>query len=71
MASNNGAVIQRLDDEDTEYVVDLARAFYLHFCQVRGYAPQQSPYAPAWALDYARIAIRFAESEGPHVRIGE
>lgn len=63
--------IAPLENEDSEYVTDLARAFYLHFCAIRNYAVQPHPYAPAWALDYARIAIRFMQVEGPHAPMGE
>lgn len=62
-------MIPPLADEDSDYVLDLARVFYAHFCKVRGYQQQPPPYAPAWALDYARLAIRFQQEEGAHAPI--
>ena len=66
-----GTAIAPLADEDTDYVTDLARAFYLHFCAIRSYNVQPPPYCPAWALDYARIAIRFQQAEGAYKSMAE
>ena len=42
--------------QDREVVADLARLMYLVYCDRKGFTPSDSPYAPAWALDYAKIA---------------
>lgn len=60
-----------LPNEDTDYVSDLARSMYLHFCRIRGYDPQPPPYAPSWTLDYARIAIKFQRDAGPYTPLTE
>ena len=43
--------------QDREVVADLARLMYLVYCDRKGFTPSDSPYAPAWALDYARTAV--------------
>lgn len=39
-------------------VVALARRFYMHHVAHKGYTdPRPYPWAPLWALDYAKIAV--------------
>ena len=45
------------DQEADQAVSSLARALYLHYCQEKGFDPYPAPWAPRWAMDYARIAV--------------
>lgn len=40
-------------------IAQLARRMYIKYCQTRGFVPNEEPYVPAWALDYARIAVGY------------
>ena len=46
-------------DEELAVVALLARALYLNYCQVKGYTPNAKPYVPAWAIDYANVAVLY------------
>jgi len=35
----------------------LARRLYLHYAQEKQWEPYPAPWAPRWAMDYARIAV--------------
>lgn len=43
---------------DDEVCRMVARGMYLVYCQTRGVPPYRGGYVPAWALDYADVAIR-------------
>ncbi len=43
--------------EDREVVAGLARLLYMVYCERKNFAPNPAPYVPAWALDYARVAV--------------
>ena len=45
------------DHEVDQAVSALARALYLHYCKEKGFDPYPAPWAPRWAMDYARIAV--------------
>lgn len=46
------------DDRHGDAVVHfLARKFYNAYCDVHGRRPYRDGYVPAWALDYAEIAV--------------
>lgn len=48
-----------MSDRDVDQAIAaLARKFYLHHAQHKGWEnPQPYPWAPLWAIDYARIAV--------------
>lgn len=68
---SSSVVVSPVENEDTDYVTDLARALYVHFCKIRGYTVQPPPFVPVWCLDYSRIAVRFMDEYGPHVPLRE
>lgn len=43
--------------KDDAAVTALARALYLHYCEEKSFNPYPWPWAPRWAMDYARIAV--------------
>lgn len=47
------------DDEDGAVVRHLARLMYLAYCRRKGDTPYRNGYVPAWALDYAEVAVEF------------
>jgi hypothetical protein len=48
---------------EAEEVQELGRALYLRYCQVKAFRPTPAPYVPAWALDYARVALAWVDGE--------
>lgn len=47
-----------MTDQDVNQAVSaLARKFYLFYCEEKSFEPYASPWAPRWAMDYARIAV--------------
>lgn len=46
-------------DEEQAVIALLARALYLNYCQKKGFTPNARPYVPAWAIDYANVAVRY------------
>jgi len=42
---------------DETAIALLARRLYLHYAQEKGWEPYAAPWAPRWAMDYARIAV--------------
>jgi len=46
------------DKEMDEVAIGLlARRLYLHYAQEKDWEPYPPPWAPRWAMDYARIAV--------------
>jgi len=48
-----------MDGNDQAVVRHLARLMYLAYCRKRGESPFREGYVPAWALDYAEVAVDF------------
>lgn len=56
--SMTAGVSEVSDDKAADAVVrHLARRFYDAYCDVNGRRPYRDGYVPAWALDYAEIAV--------------
>lgn len=45
------------DDDIDRAVGALARRLYMHYCEEKNFDPYPAPWAPRWAMDYARIAV--------------
>jgi hypothetical protein len=45
------------DEMDEKAVALLARRLYLHYAAEKKWDPYPAPWAPRWAMDYARIAV--------------
>jgi hypothetical protein len=41
----------------------MARGMYLAFCQNKGFDPYAEPYVPAWAIQYAQVALEIIDNE--------
>jgi hypothetical protein len=46
------------NEMDDKAVALLARRLYLHYAQEKNWQPYAAPWAPRWAMDYARIAVQ-------------
>jgi len=46
------------NDMDDKAIALLARRLYLHYAQEKNWEPYAAPWAPRWAMDYARIAVQ-------------
>lgn len=48
-----------MTEQDRAVVRHLARLMYLAYCRRKGDTPYRDGYVPAWALDYAEVAVNF------------
>lgn len=48
-----------MDGTYNAVVRHLARLMYLAYCRRKGDTPYRDGYVPAWALDYAEVAVGF------------
>lgn len=54
-------------DEKDEVTAMLARMLYVHFQTHRNKDSSPAPFVPAWAYDYAKIAVRYCGYDGDSI----